>query len=164
MAKAQPFRTAIGGFNREDVVNYIAYLNNRHNAQMEQLNTQLQRAQAALAKAQDTAELEQQLEAMHARCAELEQQLETSAQVERELEMYRRAERAERQAKERAALVYTQANAVLADTTAKADAAVSLVTAQLQQLQDAVANSKAQLQDAVDTLYAIHPEEQTVEE
>jgi len=160
MAKAQPFRTALGGFNREDVVNYIAYLNNRHNSQMEQLNTQLLSAQAALKKAQDTSELTAQLDAALARCAELEAQLEASAQTEHELEIYRRAERTERQAKERAAQIYTQANATLADATAQADAAVSLVTGQLQQLQEAVADSKAQLQQAVDALYAIRPEEE----
>ena len=48
MATIQHFRTALGGFNRQDVVNYIEYLNNQHNAKVQQLNTQLQQYQAAV--------------------------------------------------------------------------------------------------------------------
>ena len=47
MAGIQNFRSALSGFNREDVVHYIEYLNQQHNSQLEQLNTQLQNAQAA---------------------------------------------------------------------------------------------------------------------
>ena len=49
MAGIQNFRSALNGFNRQDVVHYIEYLNNQHNAQLEQLNTQLQNAQAPFA-------------------------------------------------------------------------------------------------------------------
>ena len=52
MAAFQNFRSALNGFNREDVVRYIEFINNQHNAQVAQLNTQLQNAQEALAKAQ----------------------------------------------------------------------------------------------------------------
>ena len=31
MATVQHFRTALAGFNRQDVVNYIEFLNNQHN-------------------------------------------------------------------------------------------------------------------------------------
>jgi hypothetical protein len=44
------FRSALNGFNRQDVVQYIEYLNNQHNAKVEQLNNQLQ---AALAQPTD---------------------------------------------------------------------------------------------------------------
>ena len=44
MAGMQNFRSALGGFNREDVVSYIEYLNTQHKAQIAQLNTQLQNA------------------------------------------------------------------------------------------------------------------------
>ena len=50
MAHFQNFRTALGGFNREDVVRYIEYMNNQHRSQIEQLNTQLQLVKAELAK------------------------------------------------------------------------------------------------------------------
>ena len=106
MAAVQRFRSAFNGFNREDVVHYIEYLNNQHKSQTEQLNTQLQ---AALAKA-TPADLQAQLDAALAKCDELEQQLAQArleaekavSSAEAELEAYRRAERAERLAKERA--------------------------------------------------------------
>ena len=43
------FRSSLHGFNRQDVANYLEYLNNRHAAQVNQLNTDLEalRRQAA---------------------------------------------------------------------------------------------------------------------
>ena len=38
MSELKNFRSAFRGFNRQDVVNYIEYINNTHNAQVEQLN------------------------------------------------------------------------------------------------------------------------------
>ena len=85
--------------------------------------------------------------------------------AEAELEAYRRAERAERVAQERAQVIYDQANGVLAEATVKVDDAVAhigdlteQVNRQLERLQDAVAGSKQALQDAAATLYAIRPE------
>ena len=43
---AQNFRSAFYGFNREDVVRYIEFLNNQHAAQLQQLQNQLQAANA----------------------------------------------------------------------------------------------------------------------
>ena len=174
MAAMQHFRTALGGFNREDVVRYIEYLNNQHNSQIEQLNTQLQIAQAELAKREPAQndELNEQLQAAQARCAELEALLisknaETSeSRAEDELEVYRRAERTERLARERATQIYAQANAVLADASLKADAASALVSdisektvSQLQAYQVSINDAKDALQEAVAALYAIRPEE-----
>lgn len=158
----QHFRSAFNGFNRQDVVRYIEYLNAQHNAQVEQLNNQLQnRAVPA-----DT-QLQAKLDAALARCAQLETQLAAApvATAEQELEAYRRAERAERAAQERAQNICTQANAVLADTTAKAEAASAQIaelaqraTEQLQAYQDAINGSQTLFQEAVDALYAITPE------
>jgi len=50
MDEFQTFRSAFNGFRREDVVRYIEYMNNKHNAQVEQLNNQLQTAYAELAQ------------------------------------------------------------------------------------------------------------------
>jgi len=178
MAATQPFRTALNGFNREDVVNYIEYLNNRHNVQMEQLHTQLQTAQEALAAAKETAKpavdetLATQLEEANARIAALEAQLaerpvQASVPVESELEAYRRAERAERLAQERAAQIYAQANAVLADATVKAETASQQIAQlaeqaneQLIAYQAAVTNTQNLFQDVVASLAAIKPEEE----
>ena len=113
----QSFRSAFHGFNREDVVRYIEYLNNQHKNQVEQLNNQLQAAKSAPADP----ELKAQLAAALEKCAQLEEKLASINTTEQELEAYRRAERAERIALERAQQIRTQANAVLADATAKAE-------------------------------------------
>ncbi len=165
MASVHHFRTAFKGFNREDVVHYIEYMNNQHATQIQQLTAQLQAVQP-----QDT-DLQARLEAAEARCVQLEAQLAASnapvTTSEQELEAYRRAERTERVARERAQQIYTQANAVLADVTVKAEAAsgqvsaiAEQVNAQLQQYQRTIGDTRDALQEAVATLYAIHPEEE----
>ena len=81
-----------------------------------------------------------------------------------ELEAYRRAERTERVARERAEQVYNQVNGVLADASVKVDEAYDRidglsqqVTSQLAQLQEAVTSSRQALSDAAATLYTIRP-------
>jgi ABC-type transporter Mla subunit MlaD len=81
-----------------------------------------------------------------------------------ELEAYRRAERAERLAKERAELVHHQVNGILSEATIKVEtlsqdigSMADQVMAQLSQLQGAVAGSKKTLQDAVATMYSLKP-------
>lgn len=165
MAGVQNFRSALGGFNRHDVVNYIEYMNNKHNSEMEQLNTQLQTAQEALAQAKDNSELLAKLEAAEARCAELEEQLAVGGQVvvaseDSELETYRRAERAERLARDRAAQIYAQANAALADATVKVESISDGMNALTEQFNAQLQDGKKQLQEAVASLYAIRPEEE----
>ena len=163
MAK-QHFRSALNGFHREDVVRYIEFLNNQHNSKVEQLNSQLQVA-TARASGADPA-LKEQLDAALQRIAELEAQLaENSTAAPQELEAYRRAERAERLAQERAQQLCTQANAILADATAKAQAAADRMAAlaeqanaQLDAYRSAVADSQSVFQDAVSALYALQPE------
>ena len=158
MAEMQYFRTAFRGFNREDVVHYIEYMNQQHRKQLEQLSAQVSTPDPAILA---------RLEAAEARCAQLEAELEALRNAEpavanptgEELEAYRRAERAERQAQERAQQIYTQANAVLADVTLKAETASAQVTAAADQIAEKLLATKAALQDAVTTLYAIRPEE-----
>lgn len=165
MAGIQNFRSALGGFNRSDVVNYIEYINNQHNAQIAQLNTQLQNAQEALARAQGNngGDLQAQLDAALARCAELEAQL---AQQDKpvlsgdELEAYRRAERAERMAQERASQIYAQANAVLADATLKVQAAAEGMQGAAAQVAQQAKQAEQELQDAAAAMYAIRPSEE----
>ena len=161
---AQNFRSAFHGFNREDVVRYIEYLNNQHKIQLDQLNNQLRAAKAAPAND----ELQAQLDAALEKCAHLEAQLTNTAPAttEQELEAYRRAERAERIAQERAQQIRTQANAVLADATAKAEAASQQIaqlanqaSEQLEAYQAAVTNTQTLFRDVVAALYAIKPEE-----
>ena len=164
MASTNHFRTAFRGFNREDVVAYIEYMNNQHNAQLEQLRAQAQSPDPALLA---------RLEAAEARCAQLEAQLaeaqaaapaevqaeEPAPSCNEELEAYRRAERTERMARDRAQQIYTQANAVLADVTLKAETASTQVAEAADQIVAKLQSTKSALQDAVTTLYAIRPEE-----
>lgn len=181
MVMPQNFRSAFNGFNREDVVHYLEYLNNRHASQINQLTTENEMLRAQLeampqvdevsALEARCQELTEELEQMQARCAELEQQAPQTTQetvlssyAAEELEAYRRAERIEREARERAELVYFQANSVLMEACAKVDG-LSLdmtdmadkVMSQLTQLQMAVSSSKQALQDAASIMNAIRP-------
>ena len=163
---AQQFRSAFHGFNREDVVRYIEYLNNQHKTQIDQLNNQLQTAKTAPVND----DLQAQLNAALEKCAQLEAQLAAASvtTTEQELQAYRRAERTERIAQERAQQIRTQANAVLADATVKAEAAsaqiaqlASQTSEQLEAYQNAVIGTQALFQDVVAALYSIKPEDET---
>ena len=174
MAAFQNFRGAVGGFNREDVVRYIEYINNKHSSQINQLNTEMQALQEELAQLRGKADLSAQLEEANARIAQLEQERDALAahveqmadrpQTENELEAYRRAERAERIAADRVAQLYNQANGALADATAKADDTATQVTeltdalmVQLQQLQTVLSSGGNSMRDAAAALFAIRP-------
>lgn len=186
MADNLNFRSAFNGFNREDVVRYLEYLNARHAAHVNQLTSEadflrnkLEAMQPDFSILQERDELLARVAELEAHCAELEQQLAevqiapvpelvespaAAPAVSEELEAYRRAERAERMARERAELVYHQVNGVLAEATQKVDGAAAeigtiaeQVMSQLIQLQAAVAGSKDTLQDAASTMYAIKP-------
>jgi len=167
MAGVQNFRSAIGGFNREDVVRYIEYINNKHNMEITQLNNQLENTREALekAKAVDNTELREQLKAAELRCAELEARLSEMEKKEpvktgEELEAYRRAERAERLARDRAAQIYEKANAALADATAKVEAISDSMASMADQITEQVTDAKNQLREATAAMYAIRPEEE----
>lgn len=130
-------------------------------AKVAKLEAELQTAEAAWADLEkELAQVKQERDA--ALCA----QAAAQRRSDEELEAYRRAERMERQAKERADAMFQRANGVIADATFKVDEASSKinsiadqVAAQLSTLQDAVANSKQALRDASATLYTIRPEE-----
>lgn len=171
MAAQQNFRSAFNGFNREDVVHYLEYINAKHTNQVNQLTAEAEDLRARLDQQPDEdllaqlqaqcRELADQLAESEARkaqleqqCAELQQQLEANAQTEvtapvpepsAELEAYRRAERAEREARERAELVYYQANGVLTEATAKVDG----IAAEITDMADQVMSQLTQLQMAV---------------
>lgn len=195
MAAPQNFRSAFNGFNREDVVHYLEYINTKHSNQLNQLTAENQELRAAAqqpaldlqelvdslqaqcaeltsqleAEKAANAELTGKLEALQTRCQELEQAEVPAADAlsvlaSEELETYRRAERIEREARERADLVYYQANGVLSEATAKVEGISSDITdmadqvmRQLTQLQMAVSSSKQALQDASSIMSTIRP-------
>lgn len=183
MAELQTFRTAFNGFNREDVVRYIEYINNRHNDQIAQLSNELEQLRAQLAQLQTEpnhdADLALQLEQANDRCASLEAELaETTSLLEEalstnqtrevrtadELEAYRRAERTERMARERAEQLYAQANGALAEATTLVDQAASQIGSMANDMadrmtafRDTVIGTKAVLADAAAAMYSIRP-------
>lgn len=214
MAQQQTFRSAFNGFNREDVVRYIEYLNAQHAAEINRLNSELdflrskneqemsdpgavENDDLIEQQASRIRELFDQCKAQEQQLADLtvqlndarvladaaanekvrltadldqalQQQITYKSRVEEELEAYRRAERTERMARERAEQMYHQANAVLADATTKVDDAAALisqmadkVTGQLSELQSAVTGSKQALRDAAATMYTIRPNTDT---
>ena len=184
----QTFRSALNGFHREDVVRYIEFLNAQHAAEITQLNSELaflrSKAEQEVPAPTETAcgdnseLIEQQaarIRELFDRCKEQEQEIEklkadleqaaSKPSVEEELETYRRAERIERMARERAEQMYNQANAVLADAAVKADETAALIAqmsgnvmGQLNELQAAVAGSSQSLRDTAAALYSIRPD------
>lgn len=186
MAAIQNFRSALNGFNREDVAHYIEYLNSMHNSALNQLKSENQalleelntlKDQPVSQGLEDTcAQLQAENHDLQETVANLQKQLEAAtaqnaaALTDAELEAYRRAERAERAAKERAQQIYRQATGTLADATAQVDDAAQQFDAlsaqfaeQLAQLQDTIARSKNALLGAAATMYTIRPEETDAE-
>lgn len=176
----QTFRNALNGFNREDVVHYIEFMNAQHAAEVNQLRSELEFLRGNGSN-DGSSLVEQQAARIRALFDQCKEQSETiteltarlaavPAKVEKprpevELDTYRRAERAERVAQERAEQIYHQANAALADATTKVDEAAALIgqmaeqiSCQLSEFRIAVTGSKQALQDAAGALYAIRPE------
>ena len=184
MASAQNFRPAFNGFNREDVVHYIEYLNSKHTSTVNQLKSEnqaladeVEALRATPDLTEEYAQLQTENEALQQQCqdlaAEIEAlklQLEEAQQftplADEELEAYRRAEKAERTARERARQIYCQATGALADATTQVDDAAEhfkilsqRITEQLGELQATVDRSKNALQGAAATMYTIRPTE-----
>ena len=207
---SQNFRSAFNGFNREDVVRYLEYLNSKQAALVNQLTEEAENLRQKLkvaaeaiaadsARAERIAALEEENEALktqleqarqaqaesdaakaelEAECAQLREQLANQPEApaapacaqptDRELEAYRRAERAERLARERADQLYRRTNGVLAEASVKVDLVAADIGAiadqgvsNLQHLQHAVSGSKQALQEAADLMYTIRPEDET---
>lgn len=200
MEQPQNFRAAFHGFNREDVVHYLEFLNTRHNNELTRLNRENDDMRRRLEQAENKAkgetdakcaELEAMLDAANAekatlsqRIAQLEKELEAAkaapapAPVKAEpaaqsamptaiaeLEAYRRAERAERLAKERAGQIYRETSGILSDATERVDEAVKQISAitdqvvaQLNLLQSAAGSSRLALQEASTIMTSLKPE------
>ena len=190
MTQQKTFRSSLNGFNREDVVTYIEYLNSTHTAEINQLNSELDYFRNRQPISRDIDEvagrkfgqqeevIEQQaarIRELFDRCKELEEKLQAvldqqnsaQARAEEELEAYRRAERMERQAKERAEQLCQQANGALADASIRVDEAAEQIAQmsdrvmeQLAMLQKAVSGTKVAMKEASQIMYAIRPEEE----
>ncbi len=83
MAAPQNFRTAFNGFHREDVVNYISFITNKHETALNELRAEAEELRAQLAgraEAPDDA-LAQQLGALTAENQALQEQIQTLTQA-----------------------------------------------------------------------------------
>lgn len=178
MAVSHNFRSALNGFNREDVVRYIEYLNTKQTTLVNQLTSENEDLRKKLEALEATPEPTKDIEKLAALEAERDAALSEVAMLKaqlaeqagrnlatQELEAYRRAERAERAAKERADQIYQQATGTLAQATAQVDNAAEQfrqvterINLQMGQLQAAVEMSKSALVDAATTMYSIRPE------
>lgn len=167
MEQPTQFRSSLNGFNRQDVVRYMEFVNNKHAAQVAQLTNELEylRGRQDTLDAGRVSQLEKDLSAaqlenaaLRQRVAELEKQLaEQSAPVpapapaaapsESELEAYRRAERVERVARERAKQLAQQAAQALDQAGTQAEEAA----AQIAQVSSRLSEQLALLQDAMDS-------------
>lgn len=177
MAETMNFRSAFSGFKREDVVRYLEHINTRHQNEVNQLLCELEelRGQAREDQSQLVASLQEENASLHLALEEALAKLQameakpeasepTLTDLTPELETYRRAERIEREARERSELIYFQANSVMKEAGARLDGAVSEMTeitdqvlSQLTQLQVAASNGKIALQDAAAVLNTIRP-------
>ena len=211
MNEPQTFRSAFNGFHREDVVNHIAYMTSKHEAQVKELREENDTLRTELSELQsrmdqdaadreripgleqtiadrdaELAALREELEAanqllneqaaqMAALREELEEAKEAAAKpvaIEKsanhwdELRAYRRAETAERQAKERVNDLYDSATGALrsaGSTLGSANAAFEELAekfrADLVALMNTIDTGRAALGSAADTLDTLRPEE-----
>jgi predicted RNase H-like nuclease (RuvC/YqgF family) len=118
----------------------------------------------------DQDSLRQELDAAKHELADTKLQLEqarqaaATAQLNYELEAYRRAERAERMAGERVNRMYEQVNSILADAALQADENATLIgqaadrfVAQLSELQATIAQSSNTMKDTAAAICAVRP-------
>ena len=165
MEQPTQFRSSLNGFNRQDVVRYMEFVNNKHAAQVAQLTSELEylRGKQDALDAGRVSQLEKDLSAaqlenaaLRQRVAELEKQLAeqsaaapapAAAPSESELEAYRRAERVERVARERAKQLAQQAAQALDQAGTQAEEAA----AQIAQVSSRLSEQLARLQDAMDS-------------
>lgn len=186
MEQPTQFRSSLNGFNRQDVVRYMEFVNNKHAAQVAQLTSELEylRGKQDTLDAGRTAQLEKDLSAaqlenaaLRRRVAELEKQLAdrgaaapaaAAAPSESELEAYRRAERVERVARERAKQLTRQAAQALDQAgtqTEEAAAQIAQVSSQLSEqlarLQEAMDSGRRTLRQTVDTVQTLADGDET---
>ena len=211
MTEPQTFRSAFNGFHREDVVNHIAYMTTKHEAQVKELREENDALQTELSQLrgqmdQDAADrsripsLEQTIADRDAELAALREELETANQLMNEqaaqmaalreeleeakeaaakpaaieksanhwdeLRAYRRAETAERQAKERVNDLYDSATSALrtaGSTLGSANASFEELAekfrADLVALMETIETGRTALGAAADTLDTLRPEE-----
>lgn len=187
MAASYSFRKALNGFHREDVVHHLEYINAKHNNQLNLLKAELDGKEKEVQRLQALEGVQEQLSELQAYCDKLEQekqgyedriaqlqsdleqeqarQIAIVSRTEEELEAYRRAERLERQAQQRADQLFAQANSILAtagqgvnNSAQRIDEIARQFLQQLEALKQEVNTGKDVLNDAANALGALRTE------
>lgn len=176
MEAPQKFRTAWNGFHRDDVVQYLQFLNAKHQSQVNQLNMEIEALRAQVKAAEEAeptpdllaqcedlqaqlAESEEARQSLEARCANLEDRCNSlenqafqQAAEPAPLDTYRRAETMERESRTRAELVYYQTNGVLTEASTKVEGAASEVTKLADQAMESLTRLQMAVSDSKHTL------------
>lgn len=126
MDTVQSFRTAVGGFNKNDVADYITKTAREHRAALEEKDRQIQ----SLEKRIDDLEMQLTEAQLSPSCpqdgiSEANPISEDPALPLLELAAYRRAEAAERLANQRAKKLYQEIDSICADVSNRFDSASS---------------------------------------
>lgn len=133
MAVSLNFRTAIGGFHKEDVVRYIEYVNTKHTGQVNQLQGEMEELRGKIAELSAKPDLTGEVAALK---AQLEQAELRFTQKEQE--------------KEQLAIAHDEAVALLqqqiAELTAQRDAALAQIEEVKAQQADAAARELAAME------------------
>ena len=163
--QTQRFRSALNGFNREDVVQFIQSLTARHDRDLSDLKEENTRLQADLDKSELEADtLRQRISELETQVAEANAALEAAAAPQpeperpdwdaQELAAYRRAEEVERQSRERAKQLHRELTGLVADASVQMEEAndalseaMAQITEDLTRLQTAMAAGKKVLND-----------------
>lgn len=133
MAAALNFRTAIGGFHKEDVVRYIEYMNTKHNSQVNQLQEEMEELRSTIAELSGKPDLSGELEALKAQLEEAEVRFTQKEQEKQALALAQ---------DEAVALLQQQ----IADLTAQRDAALAQIEEVKAQQADAAAKELAAME------------------
>ena len=76
MSAPQNFRSAFNGFNREDVVKYLEYINSRHRAQVNQLTGENDYLRQQLENSGGSADAQEELQRLRELCASQQEELQ----------------------------------------------------------------------------------------
>ena len=105
MSAPQNFRSAFNGFNRDDVVKYLEYINSRHHAQVNQLTGENEYLRQQLEAAQTAPGAQEELQRLQELCASQQEELEELRAIRTAMEarcsgMEKELEEAQRKAEE----------------------------------------------------------------
>ena len=153
MAEEMNLRSAFNGFNRRDVLTCIEQLNNDHKAKLQSLQTQAEQL------LEENRQLQERYAELQAKYADLQKELEAaqllgSSDVQ-ELETYRRAERTEREARERAARVSEQTDSALKNVDKVVADATDRLSGLMAAWMDVAEHTRSELQAASEAVGAI---------